>query len=503
MAATGRWVESEPQHNIDSRAGAASRRRLGLAIFFVSFVVFMVSPVSERLDTGFSLLTSESILRYHTATLNAFAIANLDPSRLPRHPSSLVVPYNAVRGADGANPARSETAQDLESYQLIRVKGRILYCYPHGGSILALPFVALMDMAGVSVAHPDGAYDPLREILLGRLLASLLMAVLVAVFLRTSLLMLPVPWSIAIAVGAGFGSLIWSDATRALWSQTWEIFLAGWVILLLVHYEEPRMRDRAAAPNPLLLATLLSWMYFVRPTAAVVILGVSVFVLIRYRDKFLPYAVTGALWLGVFLLYWWVTFGQLLPDYYRQGAAPSASAAASAMAAILISPSRGLFIFTPAVLVVLYLVLRHWRDLPNPALAMMALGIVAAHLLIVSCYPKWWGGASYGPRLLVSLVPWFVLLAILGCRAMITYCSRPERQSQRLTYGRVIAGVGMIAIALGIVINARGAISWQTYFWNARMQIDDHPERAWDWRSAQFMAGLGDGSSRPPIPGKP
>jgi hypothetical protein len=40
-------------------------------------------------------------------------------------------------------------------------------------------------------------------------------------------------------------------------------------------------------------------------------------------------------------------------------------------------------------------------------------------------------------------------------------------------------------------INTRGATSHATWLWNMRpLEIDQHPERLWDWRQPQFLAGM-------------
>ncbi len=447
----------------------ALQRRLGLALLLFSFVVFLICPVSELLDTKFSLLTTESLLRNHRPALNGFSIAGLDAVHLPAHPN---------------------LAENRDFYQLVQINGKILYRYPHGGSILALPIIAVMDAGGVSVADRDGVYNPLEEVVLGRILASLLMAILIAVFFRTAALMLPVSWSIAIAMGGGFATQIWSNATRALWSQTWEIFLAGWVVLLLVRAEQQRSQ-RAGAPNPVILATLLSWMYFVRPTGAIVIVCASVFVLLHYRETVVHFVITGAVWLAALVLYSLIVFGQFPPDYYRQGFSPEFSAVVTALAANLVSPSRGLFVYVPAVLWVFYVTAVYWNDLHERGLAVLAMAIIAVHLLVVSSYVKWWGGTSYGPRLLMSLVPWFVLLAVLGCKAMLSHYQ--SSCSRCLVRRRATVAAGLLSLGIGALINARGAISWPTYFWNFQVQVDEYPARVWDWRSPQFMAGLASG----------
>ncbi len=66
------------------------------------------------------------------------------------------------------------------------------------------------------------------------MIAALLMASLVIIFFRTALLLLDWRWSAAIAIGAGFGTQMWSTASRGMWSHTWEMTLSGLVIYLLL-----------------------------------------------------------------------------------------------------------------------------------------------------------------------------------------------------------------------------------------------------------------------------
>ena len=162
---------------------------------------------------------------------------------------------------------------------------------------------------------------------------------------------------------------------------------------------------------------------------------------------------------------------------------------AALLGLFLISPSRGLLIFTPAVALPLYLVMRHWRDLAHRGMAVLCLITIACYMAAVCAFSKWWGGWSYGPRLLSSLVPWWGLLAALGFQALLRYCALPEAGRARSVYKRVVVTWALLAALIGIVINGYGAISWAPFLWNQTVEIDQHPERVWDWRKAQFAAG--------------
>ena len=149
----------------------------------------------------------------------------------------------------------------------------------------------------------------------------------------------------------------------------------------------------------------------------------------------------------------------------------------------LISPSRGLFVYVPITLFVIYTVARYWERLEHRALALLALAVIAIHLVATSGVGRgdWWGGLCYGPRLQTDLIPWFVLLAILGLDAT-------RRYGDAITCRRE-AAAGILLLMIGVAINARGACSTSTISWITTLS-GRHSERMFDWRYPQFLAGL-------------
>lgn len=194
------------------------------------------------------------------------------------------------------------------------------------------------------------------------------------------------------------------------------------------------------------------------------------------------YALTGLAWFTGFVIYSWFTYEKLIPDYYLDSRI-SINSIATALPAILISPSRGLFIFVPALIFVFYLLIRYWTTIPYARLAILSLSIVTIQTVLVALWPVWWGGYSYGPRLLADAIPWLALLAILGCAARL-------RSANNAKFSRAEIATALSLLALSIAINGRGAISVATATWNVEVDIDRHPERVWNWSNPQFMAGV-------------
>src|SRR5262249_49356605 len=171
---------------------------------------------------------------------------------------------------------------------------------------------------------------------------------------------------------------------------------------------------------------LLAWLYFVRPIGSVVVIAVSVFLFVEWQVKQqrarqpLLFAATGGLWLAAFVIYSWSHFRMLLPSYYQANRLRF-DLLPLALTGNLLSPSRGFVVYVPAVLFVIYLVVRYWKELPFKNLVWLSLSICALHLFFVSAFANlwgdWWGGASFGPRYSTELVPWLVLLGVLAIKA--------------------------------------------------------------------------------------
>ena len=436
-----------------------SDRVLSAAVLIVAFVVFWISPVQQITDSTYSTLLSQSLLKFHSFALDHYAISD---------------------------------AEVQEHTQLQKVGGHIYYYAPAGGPVLSTPFVAVMNAFNLNAANPDGTYRRRGDIEMQAILAPLLMACLASIFFLSARLILPAGWSVLIALSGAFGTQVWSTASRALWSHTWEILLLGVAIWMLLAAEAGKHKLR-----PVLLATVLSWAYFSRPTATVPIIVISCYMLLTRRRLFWSYALTGSIWALLFGVYSWVHFRHFLPSYYREQIVFSNPWLI--LRGNLFSPSRGLFVYVPVILFVFYLVIRFWKDIEIPRLAWVALFVVLGHLMILTSLQTWWGGGCYGARLTTDLVPWFVLLSILGVSALLRWRKRASTNWWKPTLS-VPLFLGAILLLASVFTNGRGAIARETANWeNWRWQksaVERDTSAFWNWRYPQFLAGL----IHPPLP---
>jgi hypothetical protein len=153
-----------------------------------------------------------------------------------------------------------------------------------------------------------------------------------------------------------------------------------------------------------------------------------------------------------------------------------------ALAGTLISPGRGLLFFSPVLLFALYGAVRAFKQKPVDGVGVAAVATVIGHWVVISASPSWWGGWSFGPRLFSDALPFLMYLFAIGFRAVTEWA-----RGRKAAY----LALGLLASA-SFLIHLRGATSHDANIaWNMiPNDIDQHPERVWDWRDIEFLRGL-------------
>ena len=224
-------------------------------IFLACFLLFRHAPMQQTGgDDRYSLLLAENLLRHRDFALERYGLPTPD-------------------------------------YRIEDVGEHRYYGFPPGTSVLSVPYVALMHLRGKSALR-GGAYDLEGEMGLESRLAALLMAAFAVTVFLTSRLLLPVAWSVAVTVASALGTQVFSSISRALWSDTWGVFLVGLAVFMLL-----RSAVRRRPPNLPLLATIEVWAYVVRPTNSLALVGTAVYLLVTMRRAAWPFLVAAGAWL--------------------------------------------------------------------------------------------------------------------------------------------------------------------------------------------------------------
>lgn len=310
-----------------------------------------------------------------------------------------------------------------------------------------------------------------------RMLTTGLMVATVALLFLTAHLWLLLSWSMIVAIAWAFGTSLFSTVVLALWSHSWATFL-----LTAALYGFFKALRNKTLPHPVLWATLLAWAFFVRPTSSVSIAAFAVMMALYFRPALWRFAASGALWGALFAAYSWHYFGKWLPDYFACSRFVT-HVWGEALAGNLVSPARGLFIYSPFLLLTIYLLTRYRRECSHKPLIIIGIAAILLHWVLISMAPDWWGGHCFGPRYMTDTLPWWLILTVLGIDA-----ARKSRTTapHTKTSLRIVAA---LLLGLSIFIHARGAYVYEAQLWNViPNNIDEHLERLWDWSHPQFLA---------------
>ncbi|MDW8355466.1 MAG: glycosyltransferase family 39 protein [Bryobacterales bacterium] len=373
--------------------------------------------------------------------------------------------------------------------------GHIYNWYPIGVPVLAAPFVAVLRWVTHAASpwlrdlpmanwHPIlGAF--LRGDLVGgralaeMLVASVFVALTTFVLYRTANLFLPSRHSAALALIFAYATPAWSTASRALYQHAPSMLM----IALTVHLLAAARKSPAKASLAGLTAAIAC---VIRPTNVLLAVTVLAYVLHKHRDRFIACLAWASPVALAFVAFNLATYKALLPSYYKLRPPPLDSWEAGykfleALAGNLISPSRGLLVFVP---IAAFSVMGAFRALrtswlkPLPGYLII---LFLAHWLTVSRFTGyWWGGHSYGPRLLSDMTPVLIFLLI------------PVVAAWRQTGWKWGASQVLFAalLVISVVIHARGAFHTAVHLWNRfPVDVDLRPERVWDWSDPQFLRG--------------
>lgn len=434
---------------VSARGGPSGRRLDALvlaAIVFVFYVIYAISPVTTSTDSGWTFHVAASLLQRHSL--------NLDPYR---------------------------SLMDLRAdYRLRQIGGHIYSYYPIAPPLLVTPAVWLINKL-YPLLYPTDFYTYLathapniRTARLEKLLASGLGALAAALLYLIARRELGVAKSLAASAVFAFSTSMWSTATRALWQHGFSaVLLASALYLLFLARERPR--------HYFWIGLILGFSYLIRPTNSLMVAFIGLYLLINARRQLWLYACGLAIVLLPFIALNWVTYANIFPPYSYQlfdRLAPFGQFLVG-LAGTTVSPSRGLFVYSPFLLFSIYgAYLRLKGQLSLANLDVYLAAILMAHWIIISLFEDWGGGWSIGPRYFVDVLP------------LLMYFLLPVFTAGVLT-APGLRFAFLAAILLGTLIQLHCATSMDPFIWNRKpVALVDAPERKWDWGDLQFLRGF-------------
>ena len=353
--------------------------------------------------------------------------------------------------------------------------GHLVSFYPVGTPLMALPVYIPFYVYLRATGRADHAslfqYSEQAE----KLAASAIAAICVALFYLTVRRRLSPHSALWVSLAFGLGTGVWATASQMLW-QHGAVSLAITSALLFLTWRGHPYWSAAGTGFALGLGVIT------RPTVLVFYLaglGCQVLMAGPFRTRLLrvglfiaagaPLVIVDTSFGGSFYNsslggYTGLLFGKFVPTNVLLG-----------LAGVLVSPNRGLFIFTPIALLGFYGLVRgsalSLRE-GEPLLPLFGLAVVV-HLFTVASYREWAAGWSFGPRYMVDILP------VLGFAAAGSWSSL-STLAKRLTAG---------ALVWSVLVQFNGAFCYPASHWNGRAGPDIE-RQAWSLRHFELSEDL-------------
>lgn len=374
--------------------------RITLALILIYFFSGFLSPYR---DAEIHAVVAHNILEGQGLAFTSDRVPDCFSWTLRSGEREVPVDVQAIDPSVSALIASGELVQGKPDYLIQRTvtAGRWANTFLPGPAFWGLPFFAVGRMI-----TPD-AQMSLMSALVGKVTAAIA-AALSAVFLYLSLRML---YGHATARGVvfcyAFGTCLWSVASQHLMSHAPNLlFLTAGIYAYIKSQEE----IRAAV----VVGFLWGCAVWCRATSALVIFPVALSWLVRSPIRLAGLLAGGlplALLLGLhnqFLFGSPWFFGELAQhdsiEQIRGGGGVFQTPLTEGLAGVLISPGRGLFLYSPVLLIGLIGLIRGSVG-PRKFLCLpMLIGMLAVWI-VQSLHFDWWGGWTFGYRAVVDTVP--------------------------------------------------------------------------------------------------
>jgi len=407
---------------------------------------------------------------------------NLIPTRNSDSTAAALLPFSIVRNHSlyldefYTNYARNESDKVGEGplFFLRKYKDHYISYYPITLPLIISPFYIPIVYALHLQNAPPEKIIPIAYAC-EKLFASIIAALSVAVFftlLCTLFGFNGLTWLLTVAYAIGTG--IWPQASQLLYQHGFSCLM---VILAILFFLRSNTNKRYLFFVGIVSALAITERY--NNVFVIVLLGLIVVVRNYKNFRALVLYFTGPLIIAGLFFWYNLHFFNNLSGGYATIFAPLSGKIFIAIAGMLVSPSRGLFIFSPflfaAVIgIVIYFRKKEYRN--NPLYAVFLIAVISnLFLLATIAFPtSWWGGFCYGPRQLTEITPLLILFIPLAKNLFERFL--------------ILKWIFIFSIGLSIIINGIGVFCYPKGAWNTLPNTVDVAQwKLWDFKNNQIM----------------
>lgn len=371
-----------------------------------------------------------------------------------------------------------ETIADIsDGFRVAQTPDGFVDYFPIGPAVLTLPLTAVLVSNGYDFIDPGTNLAIQNGLAFITSTAALLLLFVLARLWHSN-------WeAFLISLITFFGSVVFSTMGSAFWSINYTLIFNLAIVIILTLKHQGWQNGRYDVWLNIILGTLLFLTFFCRvASVAVIICTLGYLFFTNRKGSFIVGGVALGL-LALFALWSTAAYGAILPPYYGLNRLDDAPVPMwVGLIGNLVSPSRGLLIYMPWLLVPLA-GLAIAPQLFKHRLVVYGLAWFGLQWLIASRAVVWWGGASFGPRLLAECMPALILLTLIVWDTL-------KKQNAAIYWGAISAffAAGVFAIYLH---------SYQAFFnqYTAGFWYDAAPAVVahglgpyFDWQHAQWRS---------------
>jgi len=353
----------------------------------------------------------------YKADINTLAIQSEDtvptlllPFQILKHGNLYLDDYYGFMLDKYPQPDDKDHAKGLLPFYLVKSGEHYLSAFPIITSIISLPVYIVPVLLDVPVT-----WDLL--ILIGHLTAAIIVSLSGSfMYVLLGKFELETKWKYVLVFIYLFGTVNYAMLSQSLWQHgTLELF----IIAALIFFK--RYLDTQKPKDLYFLNLFLGIAFLARPTAALVIVSLNAFIVLRefrrvnFDFKKIFIIIAGLFLPALFFLWYNSKFylGIENQGYASQLGNSWLGDFPISFLGVWLSPSKGIHVYSP---VFLFSLLGFYLSLKNKSKethVFLLFGVVVLlHTLIISFWKHWYGGWSFGYRMSSDVIPFLILLLI-------------------------------------------------------------------------------------------
>ncbi|MEW6236455.1 MAG: hypothetical protein AB1656_13795 [Candidatus Omnitrophota bacterium] len=408
-------------------------------------------------------------------------------------PSAMTAIHLAAHGTIYLDHLKDFVDYKTIPYYASEQGGHVISNYPLMPGIMAVPFFAPAYYAGMI---REGEGDLVWRYV-SKLSGAAFTALSVVFLFYAIRLLRSSAAAFVLSYSYGLGTALWPIASQSLWQHGPALF---WITLsLYAMLRAFRLEEEGRTSSVLLWLMLggaaIGFSVCCRSTNAIAAICLIAASLWQWRWRGLAVCVPAALIvLALFASNYWL-FGSFSGGYdelYKlRGMLDGVEGGTwstplwEGLAGQLVSPSRGIFVFSPILLFAVWGMIRVWR-LDGSAWRFIALMSPAPILLLMlfGKYAVWWGGSGhYGPRYQVETNPFLILFMAAAWEGY--------------AHKKLWRGVFIVFLCWSIFVQAIGAFNFPSDWAVNPVKLSEDKGRLWSWSHNQIFSCLRSGIKMP------